>query len=135
MPAPRYLYLIQPEIDLYPSFTFSSHNVLPEVAKGAYFQGGAYFFLHEVLILFRVYLTLALEVFNGLLIKSLGFMVVDEISKTPVWAQSVKILTLTIISDLILVVWQELKARVSIFDFGHPYRCSLGVTSKFPTVG
>ena len=80
-------------------------------------------FCHEVF--FRVYLALALDVYNRLFIDCLGFIAVDQIKKHIMGLTQSNILTLVLISALTLRVWGRMTAAVSIFDFVHQYWFSL----------
>ena len=68
------------------------------------FTGGTYTFCHEVF--FRMYLPLALEVYNMLFVDSLkGFMAVNEFKKYLLGRFQTDVLTFALISGLTLWVW------------------------------
>ena len=78
-------------------------------------------FYHEVF--FRMYVPLALEVYNRLFIDNLGFMAVHEIKKLILGLNQSNIQTLALMPALTLRSGQNVGA-VMIVDFIRLYRCS-----------
>ena len=78
---------------------------------------------HEVF--FRMYLPLALEVYNQSFIGSLSLMAVGKFKKHLLGLTKSNILTLALISALTLSGLGRMREAVSIFDFVRPYRCFL----------
>ena len=84
--------------------SFSSFYLPREGAGGTYFHRRDVFFCHEVF--FRMYLPLALKVYDRLPIDSLGFMVAGRI-KNHLSGLIHQILTLAFISALTLQIQVE----------------------------
>ena len=103
---------------------------LQKVLEVRTFTGGTYFFCHEVF--FRMYLPLALKVYDRLPIDSLGFMVAGRIKNH--------------LSGLIHQIYshwrsflpspfkfRQNEAAVSISDFVHPYKVQVFLIVIFDT--